>query len=127
MNVHMQMAEAVRQVCSTAALQAYDDAGVSGLCHEGRWEYAVDANAGAAAPPADRSAAPRRRTRGGRRPRVVGDESRDPRRRRMQGWRGQPPWPPEPRLGSAGGSQHVSGAAWLWPGGKGPYRAPASR
>ena len=26
--------------------QAYDDAGVSGLCHEGRWEYAVDAMRG---------------------------------------------------------------------------------
>ena len=43
MDVHMQMAEAVRQACLAAALQAYDDAGVSGLCHEGRWEYAVDA------------------------------------------------------------------------------------
>jgi hypothetical protein len=46
MNVHMQMAEAVRQACMTAALQAYDEAGVSGLCHEGRWEYAVDAMRG---------------------------------------------------------------------------------
>jgi hypothetical protein len=26
-----------------AALQAYDDAGISGLCHEGRWAYAVNA------------------------------------------------------------------------------------
>jgi hypothetical protein len=42
MDVHMQMAEAVRQACLTAALQAYDEAGVSGLCHEGRWAYAVD-------------------------------------------------------------------------------------
>jgi hypothetical protein len=46
MNVHMQMAEVVRQACITAALQAYDDAGGSGLCHEGRWEYAVDAMRG---------------------------------------------------------------------------------
>ena len=46
MDVHMQMAEAVRQGCITAALQAYDEAGVSGLCHEGRWEYAVDAMRG---------------------------------------------------------------------------------
>jgi hypothetical protein len=46
MDVHMQMAEAVRQACIAAALQAYDDAGVSGLCHEGRWEYAVDAMRG---------------------------------------------------------------------------------
>jgi hypothetical protein len=46
MDVHMQMAEAVRQACIAAALHAYDDAGVSGLCHEGRWEYAVDAMRG---------------------------------------------------------------------------------
>jgi hypothetical protein len=43
MDVHMQMAEAVRQACLAAALQAYEDAGLSGLCHEGRWECAVDA------------------------------------------------------------------------------------
>ena len=42
MDVHMQMAEAVRQACLAAALQAYKDAGLSGLCHEGRWECAVD-------------------------------------------------------------------------------------
>ena len=46
MDVHMQMAEAVRQACIAAALQAYDEAGVSGLCHEGRWAYAVDAMRG---------------------------------------------------------------------------------
>jgi len=33
----------VRQACIEAALHAYDDAGLSGLCHEGRWECAVDA------------------------------------------------------------------------------------
>ena len=43
MDAHVQRAEAVRQACIAAALQAYEDAGVSGLCHEGRWEYAVDA------------------------------------------------------------------------------------
>jgi hypothetical protein len=43
MDVHMQMAEAVRQACLAAALQAYEDAGLNGLCHEGRWECAVDA------------------------------------------------------------------------------------
>jgi hypothetical protein len=43
MDVHMQMAEAVRQACLAAALQAYEDAGLSSLCHEGRWECAVDA------------------------------------------------------------------------------------
>jgi hypothetical protein len=46
MDGYMQMGEAVRQACIAAALQAYDDAGVSGLCHEGRWEYAVDAMRG---------------------------------------------------------------------------------
>ena len=46
MDVYMPMAEAVRQGCITAALQAYEDAGVSGLCHDGRWEYAVDAMRG---------------------------------------------------------------------------------
>jgi hypothetical protein len=39
----LQIAEAVRQACIAAALRAYEDAGCSGLCHEGRWEYAVDA------------------------------------------------------------------------------------
>src|SRR5712691_534612 len=43
MDEHVQMAEVVRQACITAALQAYEDGGLSGLCHEGRWEYAVDA------------------------------------------------------------------------------------
>jgi hypothetical protein len=46
MDAHMQTAEAVRQACIAAALQAYDDAGVSGLCHEGHSDYAVDAMRG---------------------------------------------------------------------------------
>jgi len=46
MDTHMQTAEMVRQACIAAALQAYAEAGVSGLCHEGRWEYAVDAMRG---------------------------------------------------------------------------------
>ena len=37
----LQLAEAVRQACIAAALWAYEDAGLSGLCQEGRWEYAV--------------------------------------------------------------------------------------
>lgn len=37
------IAEAVRQACVEAALTAYEDAGMGGLCHEGRWECAVDA------------------------------------------------------------------------------------
>ena len=37
------LAHAVRAACLTAALRAYEDAGLGGLCHEGRWECAVDA------------------------------------------------------------------------------------
>ena len=37
MDAHMQTAEMVRQACIAAALQAYEEAGVSGLCHEGRY------------------------------------------------------------------------------------------
>lgn len=37
------IAERIRQTCIEAALQAYEDAGISGLCHEGRWECALDA------------------------------------------------------------------------------------
>jgi hypothetical protein len=43
MDEALQLAEAVRQACIDAALRAYADAGWSGLCQEGRWEYAVDA------------------------------------------------------------------------------------
>jgi hypothetical protein len=39
----LQIAEVVRQACLAAALRAYEDAGLSGLCPEGRWECAVDA------------------------------------------------------------------------------------
>ncbi|MEZ4618294.1 MAG: hypothetical protein R2867_22650 [Caldilineaceae bacterium] len=38
-----QIAEVVRQACIAAALAAYEDAGMNGLCHEGRWECSVDA------------------------------------------------------------------------------------
>lgn len=37
------LAEAVRKACVEAALTAYEDAAMSGLCHEGAWECAVDA------------------------------------------------------------------------------------
>ncbi|HMA07116.1 MAG TPA: hypothetical protein VKP68_04620 [Ramlibacter sp.] len=37
------VAEIVRQACIEAALAAYEDAGISGLCAEGRWEAAVSA------------------------------------------------------------------------------------
>ena len=39
----LELAEAVRQACIQAALDAYEDAGVSGLCAEGRWEAAIGA------------------------------------------------------------------------------------
>ena len=38
-----QIAKAVQGACIEAAIRAYEDAGLSGLCHEGRWECAVDA------------------------------------------------------------------------------------
>lgn len=37
------LAEAVRRTCLRAALQAHEDAGIQGLCAEGRWEAAVSA------------------------------------------------------------------------------------
>ncbi len=33
----------IREACIEAALQAYEDAGIQGLCAEGRWEAAVSA------------------------------------------------------------------------------------
>jgi hypothetical protein len=38
-----QLAEAVRAACIRAALDAYEEGGVLGLCAEGRWEYAISA------------------------------------------------------------------------------------
>jgi hypothetical protein len=38
-----QLVEAVREACIRAALDAYESAGISGLCAEGRWELAVQA------------------------------------------------------------------------------------
>jgi hypothetical protein len=37
------LAEAVRSECIRAAIEAHEDAGVRGLCQEGRWEAAIDA------------------------------------------------------------------------------------
>jgi len=37
------MAEAIRRACFEAAAQAAEDAGISGLCAEGRLEAALDA------------------------------------------------------------------------------------
>ena len=39
----VQQAEAVRAACLQAARAAYEDAGLSGICEEGRWELALDA------------------------------------------------------------------------------------
>ena len=35
--------EAARQACLQAAADAYEDAGIRGLCGDGRWEYALGA------------------------------------------------------------------------------------
>lgn len=37
------LAEVVRDACMHAALSAYEDAGIQGLCAEGRWECAIGA------------------------------------------------------------------------------------
>jgi hypothetical protein len=37
------LAKRIRQACLEAVVQAYEDAGVQGLCEEGRWEAAVSA------------------------------------------------------------------------------------
>lgn len=36
-------AERLRHACIDAALAAWEDAGISGLCAEGRWEMAIQA------------------------------------------------------------------------------------
>jgi hypothetical protein len=43
MNDKTKLAEAIRAACLEAALRAYEDAGISGLCEDGRWECAVQA------------------------------------------------------------------------------------
>lgn len=42
-DITRRLAEAVRQACLNAARAGYENAGISGLCEEGRWECAVDA------------------------------------------------------------------------------------
>ena len=37
------LAKHIRDTCIEAVLQAYEYAGIQGLCAEGRWEAAVDA------------------------------------------------------------------------------------
>ena len=41
--MNQDLAEAIRQACIAAALEAHEQAGISGLCQEGRWEVAIDA------------------------------------------------------------------------------------
>jgi hypothetical protein len=41
MNERLQIAETVRQACIKVAIESHEDARLSGLCHEGQWEYAV--------------------------------------------------------------------------------------
>jgi hypothetical protein len=41
--LNVDAAEAVRRACIDAAERAYEDAGVRGLCPEGRWEAALGA------------------------------------------------------------------------------------
>jgi hypothetical protein len=43
MTSDLELAEEVRAACVAAALAAYEDAGLQGLCPEGRWEAAVGA------------------------------------------------------------------------------------
>ena len=43
MTNELELAEAVRRACLEIALEAYEDAGIRGLCAEGRWESAIDA------------------------------------------------------------------------------------
>ncbi len=38
-----ELAKRIRAACVNAVLQAYEDAGVQGLCAEGRWEAAIGA------------------------------------------------------------------------------------
>ncbi len=39
----LRVADAVRQACVRAALDGHEQAGLAGLCGEGRWEMAIDA------------------------------------------------------------------------------------
>ncbi len=43
LSAQRRLAEAVRTACIRAALAGYEDASLSGLCHEGAWERAIDA------------------------------------------------------------------------------------
>lgn len=36
------LAELIKGKCIRVALEAYEQASISGLCHEGAWEFAID-------------------------------------------------------------------------------------
>lgn len=55
------IADAVRRACLEAALAAYEDAGIRGVCEEGRWEAAVGAIRTLDLEPVIRRALPERR------------------------------------------------------------------
>lgn len=38
-----EIAETVRRACLEEAVRAHREAGLAGLCHEGAWDYALDA------------------------------------------------------------------------------------
>ncbi len=38
----LKLATAVRKACLEILQRSWEEAGISGLCHEGRWEYAID-------------------------------------------------------------------------------------
>ena len=52
------LAERIRRALVESALRAYEDAGLRGLCEEGRWEAAIDAMRSADLGPALESAEP---------------------------------------------------------------------
>jgi uncharacterized protein DUF3565 len=55
------VAQAVREALLSAARQAYEEAGLSGLCAEGRWDFALDAmRAADLTPTIQRALGPRR-------------------------------------------------------------------
>lgn len=43
MNREERLVAAVREACVQAAVAAYEDGGMRGLCAEGRWELALEA------------------------------------------------------------------------------------
>lgn len=43
MTLEERVAEEIRWACLEAALNAWEQGGISGLCAEGRWDLAVDA------------------------------------------------------------------------------------